>query len=70
MNKLIRQSHRWLSLTFAILVVIVTVAVVTQEEPAPWVLLLPVPPLLLLLASGLYLFVLPCTGKRRVAVTK
>jgi len=55
----VRQFHRWLSVTFTVTVVVVTVAVAVQEEPAQWLLLTPLLPLALLMASGLYLFVLP-----------
>jgi hypothetical protein len=64
-NKWIRQIHRWLAVAFTATVVIVTVAVVTQEEPALAVSLMPLFPLAFLLATGLYLFVLPHALKRR-----
>ncbi|MDG4832092.1 hypothetical protein O7627_22685 [Solwaraspora sp. WMMD1047] len=64
-NRWIRQLHRWLSITFVVTVVIVTVAVVGQEEPAEWVFYLPLLPLALLTFSGLYLFALPYTTRRR-----
>jgi len=40
-------------------------ATLASEEPAEWVYLLPLLPLFLLLATGLYLFVLPYAAKRR-----
>ncbi|WP_033337681.1 hypothetical protein [Catenuloplanes japonicus] len=67
MNKLIRQVHRWLSIVFTAAVVLVTVLLAVQGEPAGWVYTLPVLPLLLLLVSGLYLFVLPYVQRRRRA---
>jgi cellulose synthase/poly-beta-1,6-N-acetylglucosamine synthase-like glycosyltransferase len=67
----VRQAHRWLSITFMVTVVIVTAAFVVQGEPALWLTLSPLLPLGLLMASGLYLFVLPHAvrwrGGRRVA---
>jgi 4-hydroxybenzoate polyprenyltransferase len=63
-NKGIRQTHRWLSIAFTITVIIGFVAV-AQENPAEWLLYLPLPPLFLLLFTGLYLFVLPYLSKRR-----
>jgi ABC-type polysaccharide/polyol phosphate export permease len=66
-NKWIRQIHRWLSVAFTATVVVVTIALVGQEEPAPWVYYLPLLPLALLLPTGLYLLVLPYAVKWRNA---
>lgn len=63
-NKGIRQTHRWLSILFTATVVVSFFAI-AQAEPAEWVFYLPLPPLALLLLSGLYLFVLPYAGKWR-----
>ena len=63
-NYWIRQTHRWLSIAFT-LAVIVTTIVLTQEKPPVCVSFLPLPPLFLLLFSGLYLFVLPYATKWR-----
>ena len=60
----IRQVHRWLSIAFA-LAVMVNIAGMTQGEPAVWVGLLALLPLVLLLASGLYLFALPYAARWR-----
>jgi ABC-type polysaccharide/polyol phosphate export permease len=64
-NSSIRQTHRWLSVVFTAVVIVVTVATLGSMEPAEWVYLLPLPPLFLLLITGLYLFVLPYVAKRR-----
>ncbi len=64
-NKWIRQSHRWLAIAFTVAVIAVTVVAVSQKEPAAWVLTSPLLPLALLLFTGLYLFALPYTTKRR-----
>ncbi|HJT91408.1 MAG TPA: hypothetical protein VJ777_05635 [Mycobacterium sp.] len=64
-NKWIRQSHRWLAIAFTVAIIVVTVVAVSQEEPAAWVLTSPLLPLTLLLFTGLYLFALPYTTKRR-----
>lgn len=64
-NKGIRQTHRWLSIAFTVIVIIVTIVGLGQKQPAEWVFFLPLPPLALLLFTGLYLFVLPYTTKRR-----
>ncbi|MBO9543558.1 hypothetical protein [Caulobacter sp.] len=58
MTKLIRQTHRWLSIAFTA-GVLGYIIVMTQGQPPYWVGLFALIPLILLLASGLYLFVLP-----------
>ena len=63
-NKWVRQIHRWLSIAFTV-TVIVTFIALAQEEPLVWVSYVPLFPLALLFLSGLYLFVLPYTAKRR-----
>ena len=65
-NNWIRQIHRWLSIAFTVAVIANVVAMV-QEKQAIWVGLLALLPLVLLLLSGLYLFVLPYTVKWRSA---
>jgi hypothetical protein len=60
----IRQFHRWLSIIFT-LTVIANFAARIFGEPPPWVTYSPLPPLFLLLFSGLYMFVLPYADKRR-----
>ena len=63
-NTKIRQIHRWLSIAFT-LAVRVNIAALTQGEPAVWIGLLALFPLILLLASGLYLFALPYAARWR-----
>jgi len=63
-NKWIRETHRWLSMVFTV-AVIVNVAALVKGEQAVWVGLLALLPLVLLLLSGLYLFVLPYAAKWR-----
>lgn len=60
----IRQAHRWISMVFTV-TVIANFAARAQGEPAAWITYSPLPPLLLLLLSGLYLFALPYTGRWR-----
>jgi hypothetical protein len=70
MNNLIRQAHRWVSIAFTVGVVANIVAISQlhgQEKPAFWVGLLALIPLVLLLLSGLYMFVSPYVAKRRVS---
>jgi hypothetical protein len=60
----IRQIHRWLSMPFT-LSVIATFIALAQKEPLVWVSYIPLLPLFLLLATGLYLFALPYLAKWR-----
>lgn len=67
-NKSIRQTHRWLSIVFTVLVLVniaLNIFASGQEELTLWVGLLTLLPLFLLLFTGLYLFVLPYISKRR-----
>jgi hypothetical protein len=64
-NTWIRQIHRWLSIAFTVAVIVNIVALVQQKEPALWVGLLALLPLVLLLLSGLYLFALPYATRWR-----
>ncbi|MDQ3264166.1 MAG: hypothetical protein M3Y59_10965 [Myxococcota bacterium] len=57
-NNVLRQSHRWLSLAFMVAVIINLVALGSGSQ-AMWVGFLALPPLILLLLTGLYSFVLP-----------
>lgn len=63
-NTCIRQSHRWLSITFTV-TVITNFITMAFGEPPLWVVYSPLPPLFLLLFSGLYMFALPYLGKRQ-----
>lgn len=63
-NKSIRQLHRWLSIIFT-MTVIANFAMMAIGTPPAWVVYSPLPPLFLLLFSGLYMFALPhFTGRR------
>ena len=63
-NHWVRQIHRWLSILFTVAVIVTSVAL-AQEKPVVWMSYLPLPPLFLLLFSGLYLFVLPYAARWR-----
>ncbi len=65
-KKWIREFHRWLSIAFTV-AVIVNIAAMRGEAPPVWVGLLALFPLILLLLSGLYLFVLPYGPRLRGA---
>lgn len=65
-NSKIRRMHRWVSVIFTLVVLVVTILTVRGgEEPAEWVYLTPLLPLALLFLSGAYLFVLPYVARRR-----
>lgn len=62
----VRQSHRWLSIVFTATVVANFVArALDSAEPSLWITYSPLPPLLLMLVTGLYLFVLPYITKQK-----
>jgi len=63
-NKLIRQTHRWLSIAFT-LAVIANIIAMMQEKQAVWVGVLALIPLILLLVSGLYMFAQPYAARPR-----
>jgi hypothetical protein len=66
-SKWSRQIHRWLSVAFTLTVVanFVALGVGKGQPPPPWVTYSPLPPLGLLLLTGLYLFVLPHAARWR-----
>ena len=59
----IRQTHRWLSIVFTA-TVIANFAVRAFHEPPAWITYSPLPPLFLMLFSGLYMFFRPYLSKR------
>lgn len=65
--RIVRQTHRWVSIAFVITVVASTVVVAGGSEALIWVVYTPLLPLAALLVTGLYLFALPYTARRRAA---
>lgn len=61
-SKLIRQTHRWLSIIFTATVAANFITMAFGQPPA-WVVYSPLLPLFLLLFSGLYMFVLPYVAR-------
>jgi hypothetical protein len=62
----IRQSHRWLSIVFTLTVIAnFAFRAAASGEPPAWITYSPLPPLFLQLFTGLYLFALPYTVRRR-----
>ncbi len=66
-NMWIRQSHRWVSIAFTMTVMANFIALAQGggAMPPPWVTYSPLPPLALLMFSGLYLFTLPYAARWR-----
>jgi hypothetical protein len=64
MNSAIRQIHRWLSAAFT-LTVIANLLAMSRGQPPAWVIYSPLLPLVLLMFTGLYLFVLPYAARWR-----
>jgi hypothetical protein len=65
-NKWVRQTHRWVAIVFTVTVIANFVALGRGGGmPPPWVTYSPLPPLALLLFTGLYLFVLPYAARWR-----
>lgn len=67
MNKLVRQTHRWVSIVFTLCVIanFVAMGVGGGAEPPAYITYSPLLPLFLLLISGLYLFALPYLARGR-----
>lgn len=64
-NTWIRRGHRWVSIVFVACVLAAMFAAGSGQETESVLYYLPLLPLLLLMLSGLYLFVLPYAAKRR-----
>jgi hypothetical protein len=60
----IRKTHRWLSIIFTLTVIANFVAMTFGPVPA-LITYSPLPPLFLMLLTGLYMFFLPYLSKRR-----
>ena len=62
----IRQTHRSVSIVFTLTVIANFIALAQGGGmPPPWVTYSPLPPLALLLFTGLYMFVLPYATRWR-----
>lgn len=65
-NLWIRQGHRWLSIIFTVAVIANFIArAADSTEPSLWITYSPLPPLFLMLITGLYLFALPYIVKQK-----
>jgi hypothetical protein len=68
-NFWIRQIHRWLSILFTATIVANFGTRAFGTATPDWVTYSPLPPLFLLLFSGLYMFALPYFGRSRPRAT-
>jgi hypothetical protein len=66
LGKLIRQTHRWLAIAFT-LVVIANFVAFGMGYAIAWLYYLPLPPLFLMILTGLWMFALPYAAKWRVS---
>lgn len=66
-GRVVRQTHRWVSMLFVVTVVATTVALGVGSAASAWIVYTPLLPLALLLLTGLYLFALPYRARRRTA---
>ncbi|HWA20085.1 MAG TPA: hypothetical protein VG757_13935 [Devosia sp.] len=64
MSYWIRQGHRWIAIIF-VLIVIVNFIAFGMGHAIEWLYYLPLPPLFLLMLTGLYMWVLPYAAKGR-----
>jgi hypothetical protein len=62
-----RQVHRWTSIIFTLTVIANFAIYAVGNVPPAAVTYSPLPPLFVLLFSGLYMFALPYFGRRRTA---
>ena len=62
-SKATPRVHRWISIIFT-LTVIANFVAVGIGKPAPWLYYAPLPPLFLLMFSGLYMFAQPYLIRR------
>ena len=64
LNRWTRWIHRWVSAIFVACVIAATAAAATGQDTGSPVFYAPLAPLLVLMLSGVYLFVRPWLGRR------
>jgi hypothetical protein len=64
LSPLIRRTHRWTCIAF-VAAVITYLAAMTRGQPPAWLGIFPAGTLILLLATGLYMFALPYAARGR-----
>lgn len=58
-DKIVRRWHRWLGLIFTLAVLANFVAMAFVGKPPAWITYAPLPPLALIIPSGMYMFLKP-----------
>jgi hypothetical protein len=64
MSKAIRQTHRWLSIVFTLLAAGLFLVQGLGRTPPQWLFFVPLAPLALMTATGLYMFFRPYAARR------
>lgn len=67
MNLVIRTVHRWTALVFSLIVASIFAGMALTTLPE-WFYYLPLPPLAILIPTGIYMFFLPYFGGRQDAL--
>lgn len=67
MNQVIRIVHRWTSLLFSLIVASIFAGMTVTTLPE-WYYYLPLPPLFVLIPTGIYMFFAPYFGNRQDAL--
>jgi hypothetical protein len=60
-----RRLHRWVAVVFVATVVIVSIVIATQPDPAAWIYLSPLLPLGVLVITGAVMFAQPYLARGR-----
>ncbi|MEO8241515.1 MAG: hypothetical protein ABI832_04335 [bacterium] len=66
MSKWIRQTHRWVSIAFLLLVIALFAVQGFGVQVAQWVFLVPLLPLFVMAVTGAYMFALPYLATRKI----
>ena len=61
-NVWVRRVHRWLSIVFTMAVIANFVAMGFGEPPS-WIVYAPLPPLFMMMFTGLYMFAIPYAAR-------
>jgi hypothetical protein len=66
-SKFIRVFHRWTSITFTLVVILIFAMLGMGRQPAQWLYFVPLLPLFFLVISGLYMFFLPYARRAKAS---
>ena len=65
MSNSIRQLHRWISMSFLLVVAAIFAMLAIGHHPAQWFYYVPLAPLFLLMITGAYMFFRPHVAEAR-----